>query len=93
VPVGSLKSIFDFQHAALHCFRRGRKRGPVRDGRDFLLCGLARLSVKSCGLCEAREQEKGEDAGPSGSYSQFVLCQKSEIVEACRSRFRPSELY
>src|SRR5882762_2067365 len=74
VAVGGFQSVFDFQDAALHGLRRGCKRGPVRDGHDFL---LRRLRVKRCGLRETREQEEAEGARSSTGCSQFVPVRKA----------------
>ena len=72
VSGGGFKSVFNFQHAALHCFPCGCECGPVRDGHEFVLRRLARLCAERRGLCETREQEEGEGARSSGEYSQFV---------------------
>jgi hypothetical protein len=72
VSVGGFKSVFNFQHAALHCFPCGCECGPVRDGHEFVLRSLTRLCVKRRGRCETREQEEAEGARSSGEYSQFV---------------------
>ena len=37
MAVGGFKSIFNFQHAALHRFRGGRKGGAIRHGYEFIL--------------------------------------------------------
>ena len=55
VAVGGFESIFDFQDAALHGLRGGRKRGAIRYGCELVLCCLGGLGMKGSGRCEASD--------------------------------------